>query len=85
VAEREVKQRYRFGRLWIVGSEYEADGRTIRYADLVGVPGEDEEDGGPPHAARYITRETDPYRLPSMELQRLLHAPGAFRRYLERV
>jgi hypothetical protein len=84
VAEREVKQRYRFGRLWIVGSEYQADGRTIRYAELVGVPGDDEEDGGPPHDARYIIRETDPYRLPSMELQRLLHDPEAFRRYLER-
>ncbi len=82
-AEAAVKERYRFGRLWIVGAEYEADGRTIRYADLVGVPGEDEEDGGPPYAARYITEHSDPYRLPSMELQRLLAAPEAFRRYLE--
>jgi hypothetical protein len=83
LAEAEVKKRYRFGRLWIVGSEYEADGKTIHYADLVGAPGEDEEDGGPPYAARYITEQSDPYRLPSMELQRLLHEPEAFRRYLE--
>src|SRR5207249_781488 len=53
-AEREVMKRYRFGRLWIIGSEYQADGKTTRYADLVGVPGPDEADGGPPHAARYI-------------------------------
>lgn len=83
LAEAEVRKRYRFGRLWIVGSEYEADGKTIRYADLVGVPGEDEEDGGPPYAARYVTEDSDPYRLPSMELQRLLADPDAFHRYLE--
>ena len=27
-AEVEVKKRYRFGRLWVIGSEYEADGKT---------------------------------------------------------
>ncbi len=82
-AEREVKARYRFGRLWIVGAEYQVDGKTTRYAELVGVPGPDETDGGPPHAARYITRESDPYRLPSMEINALIFAPDAFRRYLE--
>lgn len=82
-AEREVKKRYRFGRLWIVGAEYQADGKRIRYADLVGVPGPDEPDGGPPVAARYITETSDPYRLPSMELERLIYEPEAFRRYLE--
>jgi len=40
-------------------------------------------DGGPPLAARYITRESPPYRLPSMELQRLIYQPAAFRAYLE--
>ena len=82
-AEREVAKRYRFGRLWIVGSTYNADGQETRYADLVGVPGPDEADGGPPAAARYITGDTDPYRLPSMELQALIHSPEAFRAYLE--
>ena len=82
-AEREVKKRYRFGRLWIVGAMYEADGNPIRYADLVGVAGEDEADGGPPAAARYITRESDPYRLPSMELERLIYDHDAYRAYLE--
>ena len=83
IAEREVKKRYRFGRLWIIGSEYRADGRAIRYADLVGIDGPDEADGGPPHAARYITRDSDPYRLPSMDFQYLIHEPDAFRAYLE--
>lgn len=82
VAESEVRKIYRFGRLWIVGSEYQADGKKIRYADLVGVKGADEADGGPPFAARYITRDSHPYRLPSMEIQGLIHAPDAFRRYL---
>jgi peptidoglycan/xylan/chitin deacetylase (PgdA/CDA1 family) len=83
-AEKQVMARYRFGRLWIVGTEYQADGEKIRYADLVGVDGADEEDGGPPYAARYITRDSHPYRLPSMEIQRsLIHSPEAFRRYLE--
>jgi peptidoglycan/xylan/chitin deacetylase (PgdA/CDA1 family) len=81
-AEAEVKRRYRFGRLWIIGAQYEVDGRTMRYADLVGVPGADEADGGPPAAARYVTRESDPYRLPSMDLQYLIYEPEAFRRYL---
>ena len=78
-----MKKRYRFGRLWIVGAMYEADGQPIRYADLVGVAGADEEDGGPPAAARYITKESNPYRLPSMELERLIYDHGAFRNYLE--
>ena len=84
IAEREVSKRYRFGRLWIVGTEYQVDGKTMRYADLVGVDGPDEEDGGPPIAARYITKDSPPYRLPSMEIQRpLIYDPDAFRRYLE--
>ena len=81
-AEKEVKKRYRFGRLWIVGPTYKADGKDVRYAELVAVPGNDEADGGPPHAARYITRGTDAYRLPSMEIQALIYAPEAFRAYL---
>ncbi len=84
VAEKLVMQRYRSGRLWIVGTEYQVDGRTVRYADLVGVDGEDEEDGGPPIAARYITRESPEYRLSSMEIQRpLIYSTDSFRRYLE--
>ena len=67
-----------------MGTHYQADGREIRYADLVGAPGEDEADGGPPLAARYITRDSHPYRLPSMEIQRpLIYSPEAFRAYLE--
>jgi peptidoglycan/xylan/chitin deacetylase (PgdA/CDA1 family) len=81
-AEAEVKRRYRFGRLWIVGSEYQVDGRPLRYAELVGAPGPDEADGGPPAAARYATRESDPYRLPSIDLQYLLYELPALRRYL---
>lgn len=83
IAEREVKRRYRFGRLWIVGAEYQVDGRKTRYADLDGVPGPNEADGGPPHAARYITRDADPYRLPSMEINAIVLEPAAFRCYLE--
>ena len=84
VAEREVSKRYRFGRLWIVGPTYQVDGKEVRYADFVGVEGEDEADGGPPMAARYITRDTPPYRLPSVEIQRdLIYRAEAFRAYLE--
>jgi|SRR5207249_1043595 len=83
LAEIEVKKRYRFGRLWIVGSDYTVDGNRIRYADLVRVSGADEDDGGPPFAARYIDGKSDPYRLPSMDLQALINSPDAFRRYLE--
>ena len=84
LAEKLVMQRYRFGRLWIIGSQYEADGKMMRHADLVDVPGEVEADGGPPMAARYITLKTPAYRLPSMEIQSpLMHDPAAFRGYLE--
>jgi len=83
VAEAEVARRYRFGRLWIIGWQYDADGRTIRFAELVGVDAPDEEDGGPPMACRYITESTHPYRLPSMELQNgLITDAASFRRYL---
>ena len=83
VAESEVQKRYRFGRLWIIGPMYQADGGEIRYADLVGVHGADESDGGPPYAARYITKQTHPYRLPSMELAFLIYEYDAFRSYLQ--
>ena len=83
LAEQEVKKRFRFGRLWIIGAEYSVDGKTMRYADLVGASGPDEADGGPPNAARYITEDSEPHRLPSMEFQALIHEPEAFRRYLE--
>ena len=68
----------------MVGSEYEADGEPIRYAELAGSSEPDEADGGPPHSTRYITEDTDPHRLPSMELQALINDPDAFRSYLER-
>lgn len=83
-AEREVKKRYRFGRLWIISNRmYSVDGKDMRYADLVGVPGTDLPDGGPPTAARYITRDSNPHRLPSMDTNYIIHDPSAFRRYLE--
>jgi peptidoglycan/xylan/chitin deacetylase (PgdA/CDA1 family) len=83
VAENEVKRRYRFGRLWIIGEPYRTETGRIRYADLVGVPGPDEEDGGPPVAARYITQDTDPYKLPSMDLEHLIYEHDSFQRCLE--
>jgi peptidoglycan/xylan/chitin deacetylase (PgdA/CDA1 family) len=84
VAEEEVAKRYRFGRLWIIGSEYDADGKRIRFAELVGINAPDEPDGGPPMAARYITKQTHPYRLPSVEIQSSLIATvSSFRKYLE--
>ena len=92
-AEQEVMKRYRFGRLWIrrvataqrqSPTDYEVDGQTIRYAEYVGSDEPNDADGGPPIAVRYITRESNPYRLPSMELQSsLLYEPGSFRRYFE--
>jgi hypothetical protein len=82
VAENEVKKRYRFGRLWVIGSHYDTPNGRIRFADLVGVLGADELDGGPPSAARYITRQSQPYRLPAMELECLIYEYDAFRNYL---
>ena len=82
VAENEVRQRYRFGRLWIVGPMYRADGRDVRFADLVGIGGPHEPDGGPPAAARYLTERTGPCRIPSMELSALIWDFDAFRSYL---
>lgn len=67
----------------LIGSEYEADGEKMGYADLVGIEGEDEDDGGPPQAARYITKQTHPYRLPSMEIEFLLREYDTYRAYLE--
>jgi len=82
VADIEARKRYRLGRLWIIGNKCEIDGKVERYADFVGATGADEADGGPPHAARYITRNTPLFRLPSMELERLIYEPEAFRQYL---
>ena len=84
VAEKRVMERYRCGRLWIIGSLYQVDGEQMRVAELIGVEGEDEADGGPPMAARYIQRDTPTYRLPSIEIQSpLLHTEEALRAYLD--
>lgn len=92
-AEREVMKRYRFGRLWIrredtaqrqSSTDYEVDGRQIRYGEYVGSDQPNDADGGPPISVRYITNESNPYRLPSMELQSsLAYEPEYFRRYFE--
>jgi len=82
-AENIVKEHYRFGRLWIINRLYQTDEGTVRYADLAGVAGPDESDGGPPSPARYITRQTPAYRLPSMEIQGLIYEQDAFAAYLQ--
>ena len=40
-------------------------------------------DGGPPFAARYITKDSLPYKLPSMEFEYLIYEYDAFKKYLE--
>ncbi len=82
VAETEVKKRYKLGRLWIIDSHYQADGETIRYADLIGQTGPDEIDGGPPMPSRYINRNTKPFMIPSMEIEGLIYEYDDFIRYL---
>lgn len=81
-AENAVRKRYRFARLWTIGAELATDKGTIRFADLAGVEGADEAHGGPPVAARYITKGTHPYRLPAMDFEYLTYGFDAFRRYL---
>jgi peptidoglycan/xylan/chitin deacetylase (PgdA/CDA1 family) len=83
VAEDEVRKRYRIARLWVTSEPYKTDKGDIRYADLVGAHGDDEIDGGPPYAARYITQSTNPYKVPSMELEHFIFEFDAFRSYLE--
>jgi peptidoglycan/xylan/chitin deacetylase (PgdA/CDA1 family) len=81
-AESEVRRRYRFGRLWTIGSHIQTDRGSVRFAELAGVQGDDEPDGGPPMETRYITSSTNPYRLPSMDFEYLIYEYDAFRRYL---
>jgi peptidoglycan/xylan/chitin deacetylase (PgdA/CDA1 family) len=81
-AEYEVQKRYRFARLWTIGTHVETDRGKVRFADLAGIPGPDEADGGPPAAARYITKRTHSYRLPAMDLEYLIYNYDAFRHYL---
>ena len=83
VAEDEVRRRYRFARLWIIREPYRTDKGPVRYAELIGAAGDDEIDGGPPFSIRYITRNTDPYKLPSMDLEHFIFEFDSFRNYLE--
>lgn len=83
VAENEVRKRYRFARLWVTSEPYQTDKGELRYADLVGAKGDDEIDGGPPYATRYITETTNPYKLPSMELEHFIFEFDTFRSYLD--
>jgi len=82
-AEGEVRKRYRFARLWITSEPYQTDKGPVRYVDLVGANSEDEIDGGPPYALRYITESTDPLKLPSMELEHFIFEFDSFQKYLE--
>jgi len=83
IAEQEVAKRYRFARLWIIGSHYHTEQGKMRYADLVGCDADDAPDGGPPIETRYITETTDPLKLPSMELQHLIFEFASDERYLQ--
>lgn len=83
VAEDEVRKRYRFARLWVTSQPYQTDKGEVRYADLVSAEGNDELDGGPPYTVRYITQNTHPYRLPSMELEHFIFEYDSYVRYLE--
>jgi len=82
LAEQEVMKRYTLGRLWIMDSHYQVDGELLRFADLVGDEGEDEIDGGPPMASRYITKHTNPFKIPSVDFEGLIYDYEDFRRYL---
>jgi peptidoglycan/xylan/chitin deacetylase (PgdA/CDA1 family) len=81
-AEQVVGERYRFGRMWTIGAHVKTDKGKMRFADLAGVTGEDEPDGGPPMGARYITKATHPLRLPAMDFEYLIYEYDAFRQYL---
>ncbi len=88
IAEQKVKARYRFGRLWITESTCLADGRRTAVAELMGVGGTDEVDGGPATATRYITvgkstLQSNHYRLPAMEIcSGLMNQLDQYRNYL---
>jgi len=90
LAEKIAAIRYRFARMWITGAMYnDPQDSDINIATLLTPTGLDntaaldEPDGGPPHASRYITRQTNPHRLPSMELESLIAGDEAFRGYIE--
>jgi len=61
----------------------DTDRGKLRLSELAGITGDDLEDGGPPAAARYITKHTNPYRLPAMDLEFLIYDFDAFRAYLD--
>ena len=82
VAEKQARNHYKLGRLWILDSRCEVNGSVARYADFMGSTAADEADGGPPEHLRYITKQTPHFKLPAMELEGLIFEPEAFRRYL---
>lgn len=83
LAEQKVMMRYKLGRLWIMDTHYQVDGKLVRYANLVDDSGVDEADGGPPFSTRYITKNTHPYRIPSVDFEGLIYDYDAFILYLE--
>ena len=82
VAEKQARNHYKLGRLWILDSRCEVNGSVARYAEFMGSTEADEVDGGPPNYLRYITRQTPRFKLPAMELEGLIFEPDAFQRYL---
>lgn len=83
LAEEKVMTRYKLARLWVAGNQCEVNGRFQRFADLVGSLDPDEVDGGPPYSTRYISKASNPYRLPAMEMEALIYEEKKFIQYLE--
>lgn len=90
LAEEEAKKRYRLARLWITDENYLVNGELMPFSEFVQVYGNAEKDGGPPFQSRYVTKASNPYRLPSMELDRcentrmkgLVYEEANFEKYL---
>ena len=82
-ADEIVKDLYRTARLWITRATMQVENQEVRYADFMGSDEPDAADGGPAFNLRYITKTSDPYRLPSVEWTTLLNTPEKFREYLE--
>ena len=79
-----VKKHFKTGRLWVANMTYFlGGGKEVPVGEILGAGAVLEAAGGPPMETRYLTRESDPYRIPSLDTNNLVFTSEAMRTWVE--
>jgi len=83
LAESIVKRYFRTARLWVANMPYLlGGGKEIPVGEILGAGSRLEVDAGPPVASRYLTRQSNPLRVPGVDACNLPFTTEGMRSYL---